>query len=181
MIKEPIEMMSGSITFFSIWKNNLFSIGESFLFLLIAIWKSFWWFILTLFFGLLQIWFIAGEDFFRTTNLYPFEKFVTDGALLFFCVTVISSLTMDYIIFSRGIFSWKKNGYTIFAFVIFPGAILGICIYMFGLCYPIPTKELDIDAIFKAEMTIFMITFIYAIVIKSLAFYKDQRCAKCST
>jgi hypothetical protein len=34
---------------------------------------------------------------------------------------------------------------------------------------------------FLAEMTIFMITFIYAMFIKSLAFYKDQRCAKCST
>lgn len=174
-------MTNDSITVFSIWKNYLFSIVNIFLSSLTAIWKSFFWFMLTLFFGLLQIWFITGEDFFRTTNLYPFEKFVTDGALLFFSVTVISSLTMDYIIFSRGIFSWKKNGYTIFAFVIFPGAILGICIFLFGLCYPIPIEELDINAIFQAEMTIFMITFIYAMIIKSLAFYKDQRCAKCST
>ncbi len=101
MIKESIKMTNDSITFFSIWKNYLFSIGESFLFSLVAVWKSFWWFIFTLFFGLLQIWYIVVRDFFQTTNLYPFEKFVTNGALLFFSVIVISSLTMDYIIFSR--------------------------------------------------------------------------------
>jgi hypothetical protein len=166
---------------FSIWKSSLFSLAESFLFLLVAVWKSFWWFILTLFFGLLQIWFIVGEDFFRTTNIYSFDKFVLDAPLLFFSVTVISSLTIDYIIFSRGIFSWKKNGYTIFLFVIFPGVILLCCTYLFGLCYPVPVEEFDIDAIFLAEQVIFTITFFYAMIIKSFAFFKDQRCIKCST
>jgi hypothetical protein len=52
---------------------------------------------------------------------------------------------------------------------------------LFGLCSSTPIEKLNIDTMFLAEMTIFMITFIYATFIKSLAFYKDQRCAKCST
>jgi hypothetical protein len=171
-------MTSASIRFFSIWKKSLCLIIESFLFSLVAIWKSAWWFIFTLFFGLLQIWYIVVGDFFRITHLYPFEKFVIEGALLFFSVTVISSLTIDYIIFSRGIFSWNKNGYTLFAFVLFPFLILISCIYLFGLCSSTPIEELNINTLFLAEMAIFMITFLYAMFIKSLAFYKDQRCAK---
>jgi hypothetical protein len=174
-------MINRLIPIFLIWKKHLFSIIQGFPFLLVAISKSLGWFILTLVFGLLQIWFIVGENFFRTANIYSFEKFVTDGVLLFFSITVIASLTIDYIIFSRGIISWKKNGYTIFVFVIFPGIILVFCTYLFGLCYPIPAKELDIKTIFLAEQIIFTITFIYAMFIKSLAFYKDQRCTKCST
>ncbi|MEN8217112.1 MAG: hypothetical protein ABFS56_12240 [Pseudomonadota bacterium] len=171
-------MMSGSITFFSIWKNNLLLIVDIFLSSLTAIWKSFFWFVLTLFFGLFQIWLVLGINNLIPTNGLFFEKFIIEGALLFFSIAIVSSLTIDYHVFSRGIFNWKD--FTVFMFFLFPIAIVAFCVIVFIVCYLTPEK-IDFDSVFNAEIGIFTITFLYSIIVKSVAFYKDQRSAKCST
>jgi len=141
---------------------------------LTAIWKSFFWFVLTLFFGLLQIWLILLiNNFILTTELF-FEKFIIDGALLFFSIAIVSSLTIDYHVFSRGIFNWKD--FSVFMFFLFPIAIVAFCVILFIVCYLTP-EQIDFESVFHAEIVIVTITFFYTIVVKSFAFYKDQRCA----
>ncbi|RKZ91727.1 MAG: hypothetical protein DRR19_06415 [Candidatus Parabeggiatoa sp. nov. 1] len=171
-------MTSGSITFFSIWKNNILSIADIFLTSLTAVWKSFFWFVLTLFFGLFQIWLVLGINNLIPTNELFFERFITDGALLFFSIAIVSSLTIDYHVFSRGIFNW--NDLSLFMFLIFPMVIVFFCVLLFTVCY-LKSEAININHVFYTEIVIFTITFLYTIVVKSFAFYKDQRCTKCST
>ena len=171
-------MTNDSITVFLIWKNNLFSIVDIFLSSLTAIWKSFFWFMLTLFFGLFQIWLVLGINNLIPTNELFFEKFIIDGALLFFSIAIVSSLTIDYHVFSRGIFNW--NDFTLFMFLIFPIAIVFLCALFFTACH-LRAEDIDINIVFYTEIAIFTITFLYTIVVKSFTFCKDQMCLKCST
>ncbi len=63
--------------------------------------KSSFWFLLTLFFGLLQSIIILGKSWIFTemSIASEFENFIMSGALLFFSTTVVASLTIALFLF----------------------------------------------------------------------------------
>ncbi|OQW92341.1 MAG: hypothetical protein BWK78_01950 [Thiotrichaceae bacterium IS1] len=141
---------------------------------LVSLWNSFFWFVLTLFFGLLQGWLILGLDNLLVSDNPIFIRFLIEGAIPFFSVAVISSLAIDYCIFSLGIFCCLRNPATFFAFILVPVFVIGLGVLLFLICYLTPADKLDIGFIFKLEVIIFTTTFVHAMLIKSVAFFKEE-------
>ena len=130
--------------------------------------KSFAWFLLTLLFGLFQVLtIIAIHIFLPDKNL--FQQVIIEGSLLSFSLAIVSSLTIDYHIFSKGLFhlNWARG----LMFIVLPFGIFLSSFFLFILCYLEPEEiAKNIDTMRNAQITIFVVTFFYAIMIKSLAF-----------
>jgi hypothetical protein len=132
-----------------------------------SITKSFSWFTLTVISGLFLSLVIFVIHLFIPFEDDLYQKLVIEGGILSFSIAMVSSLTIDYYIFSRPFFSserWNKT-----AFKIIPGIIIGACLFLFLLCYLKP-NEITFDVMFYAQMVILLFATIYAIIIKSVAF-----------
>lgn len=58
--------------------------------------KSFWWVLLVVIFGLLQLWVTLSWCFIRVDFPIPEGKIFADGILIFFSTALIASITIDY-------------------------------------------------------------------------------------
>jgi len=134
-----------------------------------SITKSFSWFTLTFTSGLLLSLVILLIHLFVPFEEDIYKKLVIEGGILSFSIAMVSSLIIDYYIFSQPFFSsecWNKT-----AFKTIPGIIIGACLFLFLLCYLKP-NEITFEIMFYAQMGIFLSATIYAIIIKSVAFNK---------
>lgn len=132
--------------------------------------KSILWFILTLFFGLLQSWIILMENYvFKMDNNIDigleFEKsLIMSGALLFFSTAIIASLTIDYFLLrGRDNLSKSKIG---FLFVLVPAIVLILCISLFSMIHGKSATDINYQFVRNMEYGILTTTFIYAVVVK---------------
>jgi hypothetical protein len=133
-----------------------------------AMWDSFQWSIFTLLFGLLQIWIIMGWDLLSNPQLEEtiFEQIMMGGALLFFSVAIVSSLTVDHYI-SQETFSTQDFS----AFFLFPMVIIISSIVVFFSCFGKSSGEVNFELVVNAELIIISTTMLYAFGIK----YSDYR------
>jgi len=133
-----------------------------------AMWDSFQWSIFTLLFGLLQIWIIIGWYLLSNVQLEEtiFEQIIMEGALLFFSVAIVSSLTVDHYI-SQETFSAQDFS----AFFIFPMVIIISSIVVFFSCFGKSSGEVNFELVVNAELIIISTTMLYAFGIK----YSDYR------
>jgi hypothetical protein len=131
--------------------------------------KSVLWFILTLFFGLLQSWIILMESyvFNMDNNIYiglKFEKLlIMSGALLFFSTAIIASLTIDYFLLRGVSYSKSRTG---LLFVLFPVIALILCISLFSMFHGKCATDINYEFVRAMEYVILTATFIYAVVVK---------------
>jgi len=132
------------------------------------------WFVLTLIFGLIQTWIIFFTTLIEKEKTFPFDKFVTDGVLLFFSMVIISSLTIDYHIFRR---TFQSKALIDFLFIFFPVVIFSLCIMIFSACYYVPDR-IDINKVAAWEFIIFLMTALYAIIIKFFSLKSDKKDTK---
>jgi len=127
--------------------------------------KSSFWFLLTLFFGLLQSWIILGEGY--LVNNIPFddefENLFMNGALLFFSTAIISSLTLDYFLLRRVEYSKPVTG---IMFVLFPTIVLILCISLFLIIHNLEPNSIKFDTVLNLELGLLTVTGIYAIIVK---------------
>jgi hypothetical protein len=128
--------------------------------------KSIFWFLLTLFFGLLQSIIILGKSWIFTemTIASEFEKFIMSGALLFFSTTVVASLTIDYFFFRKS--DMSQVGVGIF-FVLFPSLILIVCVSLFTMLHGNVIAEVSVERVSIVEYWILAATAAYAIFVKT--------------
>jgi hypothetical protein len=133
-----------------------------------AMWDSFQWCLFTLLFGLLQIWIILGWYLLSKLQLEEtiFEQIIMGGALLFFSVAIVSSLTVDHYL-SQETFSSKDFS----AFFLFPMVIIISSIVVFFSCFGKSSGEVNFELVVNAELIILFTTMLYAFGIK----YSDYR------
>jgi len=143
----------------NVTKKNLSLIGKSGI-----------WFVLTLFVGLYQTWIKFITTLVDKETSFLFDTFITDGVLLFFCMVLISSLTIDYHFFRKTFHSELVNN-TVFLFV--PLFVCICCVVVFCACYYLPESRIDIYAVTIGELIILLLTAIYAVMIKFFSLKKD--------
>ncbi|EDN71118.1 membrane protein [Beggiatoa sp. PS] len=143
----------------SLQKFSTTSNASQWLVFLKTSWKSVIWAIMTYFFGLLPFWLVY---LFMPSNSFNFAKFVIDGPLLLFATTLVSSITIEYLLSIK-----TTKWYEVFLFVIFPFLILIYCVALF---YIPDGKEIDIELLYSTQQGILIVTFIYSIVVKYHAF-----------
>lgn len=156
---------------------NYFTIGivsvfKEFLVWMKAVQKGLSWFVLTLFFGMFQVWLTLLLHIFVTSPFDSlFHKFILDGAILFFSIAVVSSLTIDYYIFSKGIFPW--DWFNIFMFIVAPIIIVFFGSILFAVCYLTPTEKINFRLVFYADSIIFIATLLHTVAVKATTFKKS--------
>jgi len=137
-----------------------------------VIWKSFEWSLFTLFFGLLQIWIIIAWYFLSNPQLEEtiFEQIIMGGALLFFSVAIVSSLTIDHYLAKT---TFKTQDFS--AFFLFPMVIIISCIVVFFSCYGKSSHDVNFELVFNVELVILSITLIYAFGIKCTTYHAARK------
>jgi len=157
--KRTMEFFNRVKEFVDVAKKNLYLIGKSGI-----------WFVLTLFFGLYQTWIKFITTLMDKETSFLFKTFITDGVLLFFCMVLISSLTIDYHFFRKTFHSEFVNN---ILFLLIPLIVCIFCVVVFLACYYLPESRIDIYVVTIGEFIILLITAIYAVMIKFFSLKKD--------
>jgi len=124
--------------------------------------------ILTIIFGLLQLWLVLGYNLVVIDNMISYEEIFLEGFLLFFITAIVSTITVDFflsdIIFSRLIVG--------ILFVLLPCIILFISVGVFCVIVSKSKSELDVQVIETLQLVLITMTVVYGISIKTLKFQK---------
>jgi hypothetical protein len=136
--------------------------------------KSIFWFLLTLFFGLLQSIIILGKSwiFIEMNIASEFETFIMSGALLFFSTAVVASLTIDYFFFRKS--DMSQLGIGVF-FVLCPSLILTVCVSLFTMLHGSDTTIVSFERVSILEYWILAATAAYAIFVKTRLQFVEQQ------
>ncbi|OQW92489.1 MAG: hypothetical protein BWK78_01600 [Thiotrichaceae bacterium IS1] len=119
------------------------------------------------------MWALLAKNNFLLGADVPLENFIKDGAILFLSIAIVSSLAMDYYVFtSKAMFG--EESLNILAFIFFPIILIYGAAGFFTFCYLAP-HELDSNFIFQADLVILLITCGYSIFIKAKAFFDEQQ------
>jgi len=136
--------------------------------------KSLLWSILTSFFGLFQVWIILLMGLALKGEKIPCDALTMGGALLFFSTAIVWSLTIDYHLslktFNSNISQLTAN----IIFSVFPTIMFGVCLWLFTVCYGRIPDEIHSDFISSIEQAVFSMTIVYAFIIKTFDFYKEE-------
>lgn len=139
-----------------------------------ALFKSFVWIMLTILFGLLQLWLVLGSSLLIRTFNVSYEKIFLDGVLLFFVTAVVTALATDYYFSDRPYPGWAET--IMFAF--FPFVIIVLSVWLFGICLGREDLDIDIEGLKNVEYAVLFMTFIYAIVVKFIEFFHEENLKK---
>jgi len=134
--------------------------------------KSFIWLVFTVFFGLLFPIGLVWLDSYLTTQYFSFNSFLKNGTLMFFAMTVVASITVDYRLSTQTLGQRKfLDG---FLFTFFPFIIMVTCVALFYIPYKEPNEEnINFELLYLIEKGILLFVFVYGIIVKFNAF-KDQ-------
>lgn len=181
--KEFIEMMNHFITSWKTsWKNRINMLWKTSKQLIdskmknwktkVAIlWKTFKWFFFTLIVGLSPV-LIAFVFSYIIPPKITLQKVIMDGALLFFSVTIVSSLLIDYCLSEEKIPDKKPLRILFFGM---PALIVFICIILFALTYERNTQPIEFDILIGVQLAILTASFVYTTFIKFGIFNVHQQ------
>jgi len=137
--------------------------------------KCLMWFIFTLIFAFSQDW-IAFLINWGSVDKQPiFDEFIRDGALFFFSIVLVSSLTVDYFLFRRCKLSENFDTVTNTVFFSISFIIILTCASLFYNFHETPLDKIDISALAIMELTLVSITAIYSIFIKFLSLLECKK------
>lgn len=128
--------------------------------------KSLTWVGVTTLFGLLQLWLTFFKSLLVKTTIFPYEKILLDGVLLFFVTAVVTALTTDYYLSKIDYPKWLVG--IVFGF--YPLLIVIVSVGLFFLFLYEEIRNLDIFLVEDIEKAIMIMTSIYAIVVKLLEY-----------
>jgi len=146
------------------WKNKIS-----------VLWNCLFWLIFTLFFGLLlQIIAVLAFDYFKPQDIVLYDNIIMDGILLFFSLTIVSSVMIDY--YQSGGTS-NMNATLKFLFYFIPIVIFLFCAFLFPIFYgkEIDEPKIDIEHIINAQIVVLIISCLYTISIKFNIFSTHQK------
>jgi len=136
--------------------------------------KSATWVFLTILFGLLQLWLAIGSSLIIKNFSITHDKIILDGVLLFFVTAVVVAITIDYYFSDNNYPRWAVG--ILFGF--FPGIIVIISVWLFGICIGKSKTDLEMVTINSLEYAVLTMSFIYALIIKALEFYQNKKLNK---
>jgi len=134
--------------------------------------KGLLWTFLTVIFGLLQLWFVIANDFVITNFNLNVSKIITDGTLLFFTSAVVSAICTDYYL---GKNSELNKIASLFIYFIYPILVMVCCIWLFSLNFSSYNESLDVEKIANIQISIIVMTILYAIVTKAIMYFQEDR------
>ncbi|QYJ81808.1 hypothetical protein [Shewanella aegiceratis] len=133
--------------------------------------KGLLWTCFTMIFGLLQLWIVLANGAVITSYNVDFNKIVLDGTLLFFTSAVVASICTDYYLGNKC--KLNKIASSIIYFV-YPVIVLICCIWLFSLNFSEHKNNLDLAQITNIQITIIVMTIIYAITTKAIIFFQED-------
>ena len=130
------------------------------------LWRCFYWFMLTFFFGLLlEIFLLYLVGFIRIDKPFQIdEDFFTNGVLLFFSTVIVSSLTIDRHLSPK----ISHHSYDGIMFYGLPAVVIFLCALLFVVSYKETPDVVYFHRLVIAELAIFVFSSIYAIILKYL-------------
>jgi len=137
--------------------------------------KCLMWFIFTLIFAFSQDWIAFLINFGNIDKQPIFQEFIRDGALFFFSIIIISSLTLDYFFFRRCELNAVLDIWSNVIFSIFPMIMILTCASLFYYFHEKPLDKIDIDALATMQLILVFITAVYSIFIKFLSLQECER------
>ena len=122
---------------------------------------AFVWCLLTVLFGLIQLWWSIGISVIDRNITYDFEGLINSCALIFFSTALVASLAIDFFYYAN-----QKN-YTLkqigIVFVLFPFFILLITLMMFTVC---DIGSAKFEFLVPIQLVILTMSLIYAFQLK---------------
>ncbi len=133
--------------------------------------KSFLWTLCTGFFGLLQLIFVIVTYLLTQDGVFPLDKVLLDGSLLFFCTAVVAAITTDFHL--GGYKLGKIRAFLLYTLV--PLIILFVAIGVFSNSLSIHESQLDKDNFLTFQVALIVTTVAYSFCSKSMMFFIDDK------
>jgi hypothetical protein len=128
--------------------------------------KSLGWLLLTVGFGLLQLWLnITSSTIIKGVELNE-GKILMDGVLLFFITALVTTITIDYYFAKLEYPKWAVG----ILFVLFPLLIILVSTWLYGMCFRKTYSDININTLKGYEYSLFVMTALYALFAKTLQF-----------
>ena len=121
-------------------------------------------------FGLSQLWYVVGENLFSQESNFDMFSIIKDGVLLFFILALTISLTLDF---------WfehaqeRINLAKLTAFVFYPLLITISVVSVYSYVLTLSTR-LNKEIFKIANLTLIVLSFVYALVVKTYFYYKTD-------
>ena len=132
--------------------------------------KGFSWLILTILFGLLQLWWVIFYTSVHKELSFDLYKILEHGILLFFSTSLVTSVMIDFFLAKGAEYSRSIIG----IFVFFPILILMTSTLLFSILTFNTFADLNISLIHSIQFAILTMSIIYAGGIKSLLIYEQD-------
>ena len=118
------------------------------------------WLLLTVTFGLMQIWLLFGTSLIVKSYLFPADRIFLDGGLLFFASALIASIAIDHHIYPKRKTLKYVDG---FMYTIFPILLILACVWIFSICMGKEPEDIEMGLLTNIELAIVSSAIIYAI------------------
>ena len=135
--------------------------------------KGILWAFLTVFFGLLELWFVIAAGLIKKDLFFPYEDFILGGGLLFFASAITTSLMVDYHLSGQRLSTLELVDF--FIFTLFPFIIVVVSTFVFSVSYTSSPKDLEIELLRSIEIALVTMSIIYAIFIKCIEYRKVRK------
>jgi len=128
--------------------------------------------VLTVIFGLSQLWITFGLAFFKKGAHYDVDTMLRDGVLLFFIMGIVASIALDYY-FSKA----PRFPRTIEAilFVLYPLLTTAFVVFAYSAVYWLKPDQVDYDHVRWAQYIAIVLAFVYSLFGKYVQFYNGLR------
>ena len=121
------------------------------------------WVFLTMSFGLMQIWFLIGSSYIVKDYQFNHDLFLLDGGLVFFSSALVSSITIDYHLYSKNSYNKIIDA---FMFYFFPMLIIITSVWLFSIIFQKNISDVEIEVIKGLEYSIVTSSLIYSFACK---------------
>ncbi len=139
------------------------------------------WVELAVLFGLMQVWLVLLASYLLNEIQVTLLQMILEGALLFFSIAIIASITVDYTIGNYCLFEQRncelrRKADLLLAPVLFSAVIpIFIGVFVYGISYSHQQLTLEAENKFIATYTVlFVYTLVFAFIIKLREYYTVQ-------
>ncbi|WP_335968215.1 hypothetical protein [Acinetobacter bereziniae] len=130
--------------------------------------KSLSWTGLMLVFGLVQLWTIVIQQYYLDSTKLDFLFLIKDGAFHFFCIAIISGLTIDYWLDVKR--KEEHNFLKVGTFVLFPLVVIVLIVINYSVVYFNGLEFKKDDVIVVSFLSV---TLLYSFLVKIYMFYRQ--------
>jgi hypothetical protein len=132
-----------------------------------ALLKGMSWTLLTLFFGLLQLWLLLFSRLLHKTIPLIQDSMIMDGLFFFFATSIVTALAVDYFLKPKPKLPIPIIG---LIFCLFPAVIIILSVWQFGQCYGKQITDINFVLLSQIEYAVMVMTLVYSTFIKTVIY-----------